>query len=181
MRLAYSSAKAMAVAGAIVLVGCEARRDDARGEAASAPPADSWLRGDVEERLAQVAKHLRGLDVAMIETGYRYSELYWAGRDQNWEYAAYQVDKIATAVGLALERRPRRAASAAALEVPLERLRSAIAQRDPAGFDDAFTTLTATCNSCHLAEQFQFVEVAPPATRSSPLRSPAPAGPEPAP
>jgi hypothetical protein len=37
---------------------------------------DRWLRGSVDERFAQVAKHLRGFDMAMVETGHRYGELY---------------------------------------------------------------------------------------------------------
>lgn len=48
----------------------------------------------------------------MVETGYRYQELYWAGQDQNWEYADYQIEKIKIAIENGLERRPKRAKSA---------------------------------------------------------------------
>jgi hypothetical protein len=50
-----------------------------------------------------VEKQFRGLDVAMIEIGYRFGELYWAGQDRNWDYAKYQADKVRLALELALE------------------------------------------------------------------------------
>jgi hypothetical protein len=114
-------------------------------------------------------KHLRGFDVALVETGYRYGELYWAGKDENWEYATYQLEKIETAVANGTERRPKRAASARMLEGALAPVKNAIGRRDAAGFDAAFTTLTATCNACHVAERVPFVHVEPPRVRLSPV------------
>jgi hypothetical protein len=114
-------------------------------------------------------KHLRGFDVALVETGYRYGELYWAGKDENWEYATYQLEKIETAVANGTERRPKRAASARMLEGALAPVKNAIGRRDAAGFDAAFTTLTATCNACHVAERVPFVHVELPRVRLSPV------------
>ncbi|HET9746149.1 MAG TPA: hypothetical protein VFP97_10565, partial [Chitinophagaceae bacterium] len=71
-----------------------------------------WVRGDPKQQIQTIEKHFRGLDVAMIEIDYRYRELFWAGKDQNWSYALYQVDKIKLSLENALERRPKRAASA---------------------------------------------------------------------
>jgi hypothetical protein len=84
------------------------------GEAQEMAPSGEggWLRGGPGERFDTVARHLRGFDVAMVETGHRYVELYRAGQDENWGYAGYQVKKIRTAVENGLERRPTRAASA---------------------------------------------------------------------
>jgi len=153
------------------------------GPAASQPAAApsggaAWLlTGANDERFARVAKHLRGFDVAMAETAYRYSELYWAGRDRNWDYADYQIGKIETAVANGVERRPRRAASARMLDGAVAPVRSAIAQRDAAAFDSAFTTLTATCNACHQAERVPFIRVQPPTVRASVVNAGADASP----
>ena len=84
----------LASAGSIFVVACASDRGD--GEATSADTAarvsaadsrDSipyelaWLaEGSTEQRFLKVARHFRGLDQAMIEIGYRYEELYWAGR-----------------------------------------------------------------------------------------------------
>lgn len=53
-----------------------------------------WIRGTETEQIKTIEKQFRGFDNAMVETGYRYQELYWVGRDQNWEYADYQLAKI---------------------------------------------------------------------------------------
>lgn len=164
---------------ALAVAGC----DDARREPASPAPAvspravtDTWLHGSVDERFAQVSKHLRGFDVAMVETGYRYGELYWAGRDGNWDYALYQLGKIETAVANGVERRPKRAASARMLEEPVRAMKAALEARDAAGFEPAFATLTATCNACHTAEQVAFIHVAAPTIRVSPVAAAAAPG-----
>lgn len=105
-------------------------------------------------------------------------DLHWAGHDQNWGYAEYQLEKIRTAIANGLERRPRRAASAQMLEAPLASLERAIDARDGTAFDRELDVLTATCNACHQAEQVAFVTVVRPTTRLSPVRGPA-APPEP--
>jgi hypothetical protein len=130
-----------------------------------------WLAAKPEEQLLQLERQLRGFDVAMLETGHRYVELYWAGQDGNWEAAAYQVDKIRLAIENGLERRPRRAASARPFLVgPLAAMGEALAARDPALFAARFEGLTTGCNACHAAEKVAFFEVRPPASRLSPIR-----------
>jgi hypothetical protein len=115
--------RAPAVAAAVLVVAIGGS-DTTAGAPTSSRSGGAWLSGTVDERFALVAKHLRGFDVAMLETGHRYAELYWAGRDRNWPFAQYQIDKIRTAIGNGLERRPNRAASAAMLDGPLNRIRS---------------------------------------------------------
>src|SRR3990172_9440034 len=93
--------------------------------------ADGWLKGDENQKFETIAKQFRGFDMAMVETGYRYQELYWAGKDENWEYAAYQAEKIKVAVENGLERRPKRAVSAQDfLNIALPEMDSSIASRD---------------------------------------------------
>ncbi|HLT37118.1 MAG TPA: hypothetical protein VK034_12565 [Enhygromyxa sp.] len=135
---------------------------------------EAWLlSGTNDERFARVARQLRGFDVAMVETGYRYGELYWAGQDQNWEYAKYQIEKIRTAVSNGVERRPKRGPSARMLDGPLAAIEEAIAAGDPALFAARYETLTTTCNACHLAERVPFVRVQPPTVRLAPVGPPA--------
>ena len=63
--------------GAALVVGCQSASVTGGG----------WLPKPAEARWDAVAIHLRGLDVAMVEIGCRYGELYWGGLDQNWGYA----------------------------------------------------------------------------------------------
>jgi hypothetical protein len=124
----------------------------------------------VEEQRLQLERHLRGFDVAMLETGHRYIELYWAGRDGNWEAAVYHAGKIRLAIENGLERRPKRAASARpSLAGPLAAIEQAAAARDAEGFAARFAELTAGCNACHAMEKVAFFEVRPPETRISPI------------
>ena len=43
----------------------------------------SWIKGTEEEKIKIIEKQFRGFDNAMVETDYRYQELYWAGHDEN--------------------------------------------------------------------------------------------------
>jgi hypothetical protein len=70
-----------------------------------------WINGTEQEKLETIENQFRGFDMAIIETGYRYQELYWAGQDENWDYADYQIEKIRKAIENGLERRPKRAKS----------------------------------------------------------------------
>lgn len=157
----------------LIVVACtrEPSRQGAEetGSAAAVPEDARWLlTGTSDERFARVAAHLRGFDVAMVETGYRYGELYWAGQDQNWDYATYQIGKIRTAVRNGVERRPKRGPSAQMLEGALPGVEEAITAKDPALFAQRFNVLTATCNACHQAERVPFVHVRPSSVRVSP-------------
>lgn len=140
------------------------------GSSASTPGA-TWLASGREPQAVQLERQLRGFDVAMMETGYRYVELYWAGRDANWDAAAYHAGKIRLAIENGLERRPKRGASAQPfLAGPLAATEAAVAARDPEIFAERFESLTAGCNACHAMEKVSFFEVRPPDHRISPLR-----------
>jgi hypothetical protein len=114
---------------------------------------------------------LRGFDVAMMEVGHRYIDLYWTGEDANWEAAAYELQKLRLAIENGLERRPKRATSARPfLAGPLAAMDEAVAARDPKLFETRFQELTAGCNACHALEQVPFFEIRPPESRLSPIR-----------
>lgn len=134
-------------------------------------PAGEWLRGTAGEQLRGVERQLRGLDVAMAEIGYRFTELHFAGQDRNWDYAKYQAEKIELALRLALERRPQRARSAQPfLEEDLPAVRAAIAGRDPAAFAAAMERLRTACMKCHAEESVPYFTVELPQQRLAPIR-----------
>lgn len=140
---------------------------------ATAVGEGGWLAGTVDQKLDTVAKQLRGFDMAMVETGYRYNELYWAAREGNWGFADYQIKKIRTAIENGLERRPKRAASAQKfLTIILPAIEGAIARQDSATFRDQFGALTSGCNDCHASEKVDFVRIAEPRVRLTAVRWP---------
>ncbi len=131
-----------------------------------------WITGSDAEKIQTIEKQFRGFDHAMVETGYRYQELYWAGKDQNWEYANYQLDKIQTTIENGLERRPKRAKSAEYfLAHVLPEMKKAIKAEDPILFNDNFKSMTINCNSCHYKEQVSYLSVKTPVERQSPIRN----------
>lgn len=151
------------LAGCLAAAGC--------GGSPAAEPAASWLARDRDAQRVQLERQLRGLDVAMLEVGHRYIDLYWAGRDENWEAAAYEIQKMRLAIENGLERRPKRAPSARFfLAGPLAAMDEAVAARDPERFATRFQDLTAGCNGCHALERVAFFEIRPPESRVSPIR-----------
>ena len=133
-------------------------------------PAREWLAREPDEQVVQLERQLRGFDVAMMETGYRYAELYFAGQERNWDAAAYHAAKIRLAVENGIERRPKRAASARPfLEGPLASITEAAAARDPKAFSARFEELTGACNACHAREGVPFFEVRPPRAPIAPV------------
>lgn len=149
---------------AALLGGCEAGAPGAAGPG-------GWLEGDRGQQLDTLAAQLRGLDVAMWETGYRYTELYFAGADGNWPYARYQAEKLALTLEQALVRRPERARSAQPyLDTALPAVQRAAQAGDQGAFNRAFEQLTAACNTCHEAEDVASFTVRPPRARLSPVR-----------
>lgn len=132
---------------------------------------DGWLKGTTNEKLETVSRQLRGLDMAMVETGYRYQELYWAVQDTNWRYAHYQLEKLKSAMEYALVRRPKRAEPAQYyLTVALPAMEKALDSQDVSVFDKQFVELTKTCNDCHKNQNVDYYKVKPPLHRQSPIR-----------
>ena len=103
------------------LLACNQKQEAAQGQ---------WIKGNEQEKLETIENQFRGFDMAMVETGYRYQELYWAGQDENWEYADYQLEKIQKAIENGLERRPKRTSSAQHfLTVTLPQMKEALKKR----------------------------------------------------
>lgn len=157
----------VAVLAAAALAACNITTVPSPGAATpvQGAPSGSWLQGSVDERLETVAGQLRGFGATMLEVDHRYSALYFAGQDRNWEFAAYQMEEMAEALEHGLQRRPARAANATMLEPALGAVQAAVEARDPGAFDASFAQLTATCNACHGAEDVAFIHVATPTQR----------------
>jgi hypothetical protein len=133
----------------------------------------TWLKGATGDQMTAIEKQFRGLDLAMVEIGYRFGELYWAGQDRNWDYAKYQADKVKLALELALERRPKRAASAQPfLTEDLPAVVAAIDAKDAGRYQAALERLRTSCAKCHVAESVPFFTAQFPERRTSVIRPP---------
>lgn len=151
--------------GLLVVIGCgsDTTEGTAQGE---------WIKGSEQEKLEAIESHIGGLGTAMIQIDHRYQELYWAGKDENWEYADYQLEDLEGALRKGLQRRPRRAASAEHfLEVTLPDMKAGVESRNRETFMVEFEKLKQGCNNCHAMEEVPFIQVQTPDLRSSSIWS----------
>ena len=132
---------------------------------------DGWLEGTTEERLDEVAHQLGGFSRTMVEVGYRYSELYWAGMDENWGYADHQVEHIIEAMEDGLKRRPARAESSISfMEENLPQMEELVKNENKEEFLKGFQSFTSACNACHAKEGESAIRIQLPEQRLSPVR-----------
>ena len=141
-------------------------------QATNAKPAqDSWLKPGEADKFHQIEAQLRGFDITMMEVGYRFTELYWAGKDRNWPYAKYQAEKIGHVIRLGIERRPKRAASAQPfLSEEMPAILQAIEKQNDDVFQAGIERLRASCMRCHVLEKLPDFTLEFPERRISPIR-----------
>lgn len=131
--------------------------------------SDGWLTGHIQQKFDTLAEQHQGFSRTMIEVGYRYTELYWAGEDENWEFAEYQIEHIAEAMELGIQRRPARGRSAEMfMNHALPAISQAVEQRDRHAFREQFQNLAMHCNACHAMEDVGFIHVRIPTERHLP-------------
>ncbi len=127
-----------------------------------------WLGNTKQEMIDNIEEQFQGFSRTMVETGYRYMELYWAGKDQNWEYAEYQREHMEEALEEGFVRRPdRELSSRQFMNVVLPEMEKAIASKDLSEFLKAFEVMTNQCNTCHQMEQVGFMTVVTPKIRNT--------------
>ena len=90
-----------------------------------------------------------------------HAKLWFAGINNNWELADFEVHEIMEALeDLQKFQSERKEAKALPMLNPaLDSVNAAIQQKDPARFKSSYILLTATCNNCHKAVDYSFNEV----------------------
>ncbi|MFN2395427.1 MAG: hypothetical protein ABR597_07040 [Bacteroidales bacterium] len=127
-----------------------------------------WLGETKQEIVNNLEEQFQGFSRTMREVSYRYAELYWAGMDENWEYAEYQREHITEAMEQGFVRRPEREASAQQFTTAaLPEIEEIINSGDKERFLGSFTRLSASCNTCHAMEEVSFMTIIIPETRHS--------------
>jgi hypothetical protein len=113
---------------------------------------------------AAPAQYVPGLGEFMSATQMRDSKLWFAGQAGNWALAAYELDEIKEGLEDIARFHPTHRGSPIPIRevlrklmaTPLARLQAAISSHNLEGFDEAFDSLTASCNACHQAEKVGF-------------------------
>ena len=106
-----------------------------------------------------------GLGEFMTATQARHAKLWFAGKNRNWELAAYEVDEIKEGLADAAKLHATHDGIPVAdmiktlLDPRIERLEKAVDAKNSAEFTTAFDELTNGCNSCHQKSGKPFIRI----------------------
>ena len=116
---------------------------------------------------AQPAKepYAPGLGEFMTATQLRHAKLWFAGKKNNWDLAAYEIDEIAEGLEDAEKQFPTHDGIPVAdmikanSDPAVAELRKAVGAKSSTKFTVAFDKLTNACNTCHAGANKQFIRI----------------------
>jgi len=125
----------------------------------------------IQARLDSLEKRLKhaytpGFGELMLNIQIHHAKLWFAGKNGNWQLAAYDESLIRSAFQKIRTFHPDNpnAAAAAMIDIPMDSIDAAIRHKDPAAFHRSFTYLTTTCNNCHAVTKHPFNVITIPKT-----------------
>ncbi|NVO21321.1 MAG: hypothetical protein HXX13_16590 [Bacteroidetes bacterium] len=110
----------------------------------------------LEKKLAQSYKPGLGEFMSSIQT--HHAKLWFAGQNQNWNLADFEVHEIMEAVDN-IQKYDTERKESKLLEIlspSIDTVNMAIKKKDKTAFDRSFNLLTQTCNKCHQQVNFAF-------------------------
>jgi len=118
----------------------------------------------LEKKLAHTYKPGFGEFMSSIQV--HHAKLWFAGKNQNWQLADFEMHEIAESIDAIKEYQTEREESKKVdmLKPSLDAVNDAIQKKDSALFNSSYLLLTNTCNSCHKAVNFGFNVVKVPET-----------------
>jgi hypothetical protein len=125
------------------------------------------VAGSVVLAAAQPARapYEPGLGEFMMATQLRHAKLWFAGKNNNWALAAYEVDEIKEGLEDAAKYHANNDGVPVAemiksiIDPRIERLEKAVAAKNNAQFVAAFDELTDGCNACHAGAGKPFIRI----------------------
>ena len=117
------------------------------------------LQAKVDSLNKQVAQAYKpGLGEFMLGIQIHHAKLYFAGKNKNWELAAFEMGEIKEAlddINKYCTDRPE-IKSLPILYPALDSVNAAIKAKDPTRFKQSFVLLTNSCNNCHQNTHHEF-------------------------
>ena|SRR5258706_10650499 len=136
------------IATALIIVSCNQQNDKVQKMQAT---IDS-----LQKQLVETYKPGFGEFMSGIQT--HHAKLWFAGQDQNWELADFEVHEIQEtldAIQKFCSDRPE-VKAIGMINPSIDSVNKAIQQKDLALFRSSFVLLTNTCNNCHQATAHGF-------------------------
>ena len=104
--------------------------------------------------------NLPRLGEIMIAKQWRHMKLWFAGKQRNWNLAAYELVQIrASLADAAMLYSGIPVSDVMVMAEPIRSVDKAIQSKDSAGFVNAFNQLTAGCNACHREMGREFIQM----------------------
>ena len=106
-----------------------------------------------------------GLGEFMTATQLRHAKLWFAGKQNNWDLAAYEIDEIkegledAARLHRTFDGVPVAEMIKTIIDPRIEELEKAVRAKSSAKFSVAFDELTSGCNSCHAGANKPFIRI----------------------
>ncbi len=121
--------------------------------------ADDWRRtADESTKIDQLVRAMPNTADLMLHVGERYNNLYWAARQEQWDFAAYQAKELRGVLNRNKVTRPGRAADIDQfLELAWPEIEEATASRDWDRFEAAFGSMRSACLACHATTGYDFI------------------------
>lgn len=118
----------------------------------------------LEKKLSDTYKPGFGEFMSSIQV--HHNKLWFAGQNQNWKLADFEIHEIMEAIEDIKKYETERAESQKIdmINPALDSINAAIKQKNSVAFKKSFILLTNTCNNCHHAVNFEFNVVKIPAT-----------------
>jgi len=110
----------------------------------------------LEQKLATSYKPGFGEFMSSIQI--HHAKLWFAGKNQNWELADFEMHEIGETLDAIKAYQAEREESKKVdmLKPALDAVNDAIQKKDSALFNSSYLLLTSTCNNCHKAVNFGF-------------------------
>lgn len=110
----------------------------------------------LESKLADTYKPGLGDFMGTIQT--HHAKLWFAGQNENWDLADFEVHELEEAIEDIQKFHADRKESELIdmLKAPLDSVDMAIEEKDPEAFKRNYISFTNTCNKCHTAVDFEF-------------------------
>jgi len=135
---------------------------------ATAPGFAEDSKTDKLGKRTSVNRYVVGLGEIMTVTQMRHGKLWFAGNARNWRLAEYELDELEEGFDdvikyhPALDGLPIASLLNAFTNQPVADLKDAIESKNDQRFSDAFSELTAACNSCHQAVNREYIVITTP-------------------
>lgn len=127
---------------------------------------DSQKLEVLQEQMSELQKKVKdsykpGFGEFMSNIQVHHAKLWFAGINQNWELADFEIHEIEESLDDIFKYQSEREESKSLniIMAPLDSVKNSISKKDQNLFKKSFDTLTRTCNTCHEAVKFKFNKV----------------------